>query len=153
MATERTVGVGPRGGTRTPAYTKKVCKVHWKAAMGESVLGKAAWRWARTCAARGRRLGSAGGGGGGQRPGRVVRMWPWPRSKRFQRRCQVRSLREQVEAWLAAAMPATTARWRKCQRVLAERLRRRILSASQALTVRPQPGRAWRLLQKIRRAR
>ena len=33
------------------------------------------------------------------------------------------------------------------------RLRRRILSASQTLKVRPQPGRAWRLLQKIRRAR
>ena len=33
------------------------------------------------------------------------------------------------------------------------RLSRRILSASQTLKVRPQPGRAWRLLQKTRRAR
>lgn len=39
------------------------------------------------------------------------------------------------------------------QTVRAVRLSRRIFSANQTLTVRPQPHRRWRLLQKTRRAR
>ena len=49
-------------------------------------------------------------------------------------------------------LPATAC-WRKRHRQPVVRLSRRILSASQTLKVRPQPGRALRLLQKIRRAR
>ena len=91
--------------------------------------------------------------GGGQRPNSAVRILLWPWSKRFQMRCQVRSLRWQSAARMAAAMLPATARWRKRHRAAVVRLSRRILSASQTLKVRPQPGRAWRLLQKIRRAR
>ena len=49
-------------------YRKKVRSVCWKAAMGQGPSGKAAWRWARTCAAgwwaglAGRRGGRSGGG-------------------------------------------------------------------------------------------
>ena len=49
-AGERVSGVSAsRRGRR--AYTKKVRSVCWKAAMGQSASGKAAWRWARTWAA------------------------------------------------------------------------------------------------------
>ena len=95
----------------------------------------------------------AGSSGGGQQPKRAVRILLWPRSKRFQMRCKVRSLRWQSAARLAARMPSATASWRKRHRRPVVRLRRRILSATQTLKVRPQPGRAWRLLQKMRRAR
>ncbi len=141
---------------RGSSYTKKDRVVCWKAAIGQLTLGKAAWRWASTCAA-GWCAGFAGGGagdsGGGQRPHRAVRILLCARSNRFQMRCQVRSLSGQSRVRLAARMPPTTATWRNCQRARAVRLSRLILSASQTLNVRPQPGRAWRLLQKIRRAR
>ena len=81
-------------------YTKKVRSVCWKAAIGQAASGKAAWRWARVCAA-GRC--AAGSSGGGQHPDRAVRILLWPRSKRCQMRCQVRSLR-----WAAAARMAAT---------------------------------------------
>ena len=56
-------------------------------------------------------------------------------------------------ALMAAAMLPATACWRNVHRLRAVRLRRRILSASQTLKVRPQPGRVAALLQKMRRAR
>src|ERR1700733_4036587 len=121
--------------------------------MGQWASGKAACRWARTCAAAGRRAGGVGGWGGGQRAASAVRILDWPRSKRFQRRCQVRSLRRQSAARTAAATPWAAARWRNWHTAWVVRLSLRILSAHQALKVRPQPGRALRLLQKIRRAR
>ena len=101
-----------------------------------------------------RRLPATGGSsGGGQRADSAVRILLWPRSNRFQMRCQVRSLRWQSAARMAARMLPATARWRNRHRQPVVRLSRRILSASQTLKVRPQPGRALRLLQKIRRAR
>ena len=118
--------------------------------MGQSASGKAAWRWARTCAA-GRC--SAGSSGGGQRPDRAVRILLWPRSNRFQTRCQVRSLRWPSAARMAARTLPATAHWRNAHSAAVVRLSRRILSASQTLKVCPQPGRALRLLQKTRRAR
>ena len=57
-----------------------------------------------------------------------------------------------IDVRLAARMLPATAGWRNRHRAPVVRLSRRILSASQTLKVRPQPGRAWRLLQKIRRA-
>jgi hypothetical protein len=50
------------------AQTKKDRVASWKAAMGQSALGKLAWRWARTCAAAGRRAELVGNSGGGPRP-------------------------------------------------------------------------------------
>ena len=121
--------------------------------MGQSASGKAAWRWARTCAAVGRRQDPAGNSGGGQRPSRAVRSLLWPWSNRFQTRCQVRSLRWLSASRTAAAMLPATARCRNRHRPRLVTFSRRILSANQTLNVRPQPGRALRLLQKIRRAR
>ena len=91
--------------------------------------------------------------GGGQRPHRAVRILLCARSNRFQMRCMVRSLSWQSRARMAARMPPATAHCRNRHRAPAVRLSRRILSASQTLKVRPQPGRALRLLQKTRRAR
>ena len=138
-----------------PAYTKKVRSVCWKAAMGHGRRGRRPGDGrglARPAGARvrrrpGRQLGRRAA------PNRAVRILLWPRSKRFQMRCQVRSLSWQSTARMAARMPAATARWRNRHRAPVVRLSRRILSASQTLKVRPQPGRALRLLQKIRRAR
>jgi hypothetical protein len=154
----RSQGAAQRMSARTSeqAYTKKVRIVCWKAAMGHWASGKAAWRWARTCAA-GWYAGFAGGRGsnwgGGQRSHRAVRILLCAWSNRFQMRCMVRSLSWQWRARLAAWMPRATAHWRNRHSAPAVRLSRRILSAHQTLKVRPQPGRAWRLLQKIRRAR
>ncbi len=142
--------VWPKTESRSRRYTKKVRSACWKAAMGQGSLGKAAWRWARVCAA-GRC--SAGSVGGGQRPSSAVRILLWARSKRFQMRCQVRLLRCESLAPVAGRMPPPAACWRNCHSRPVVRLRRRILSASQTLKVRPQPRRAWRLLQKIRRVR
>jgi hypothetical protein len=67
---EQCVGVFGRR-TSGRAYTKKVRSVCWKAAIGTVASGKAAWRWARTCAAGGVRVsfgGRGGDSGGGQRP-------------------------------------------------------------------------------------
>ena len=133
-------------------HTKKVCSACWKAAIGQSASGNAAWRCARTCAA-GRGGGCVGTSGGGHRPNKAVRILLWPRSNRFQMRCKVRSLRQRSAAKIAAAMPSATARSRNLHRQPVVRLSRRILSAHQTLKVRPQPGRALRLLQKTRRAR
>ena len=140
--------------SRWAAQTKKDLVASWKAAMGQSSGGKMVWRWARTCAAVGRRACVAGNSGGGPRPSKAVRMADWPRSNRFQMRWKVRLHRGQLTAWMAAVMVPTTACWRNAHRVRVVRLRRRILSASQMLKVRPQPGRnRRRLLQKMRRAR
>ena len=76
-----------------------------------------------------------------------------PRSNRVQIRCQVWPLSELPVARIASASVPATARWRNAQRRRVVVLSRRILSASQALKVLPQPGRRCRLLQKIRRAR
>ena len=46
--------------------------------------------------------GTAGSSGGGQRADSAVRILLWPWSKRFQMRCQVRSLRWQSTARMAA---------------------------------------------------
>jgi hypothetical protein len=149
-------GVCPCWETTASAYTKKVRRVCWKAAMGQSAPWKAAWRWARTWAA-GRWAGSAGNSvsnsGGGHRPDSAVRILLWAWWKRWRMRYMCRSHSWQLAARRAATMLPATARWRKRQRVLVVRPRRRILFANQTLKVRPQPGRAWRLLQKIRRAR
>ena len=131
---------------------KKVRIVCWKVAR-QSASGKTAWRCARTCVA-GRREDLAGNSGGGRHADSAVRILLCPRSNRFQRRCQVRSLRRQsVTLRIAAAMLPATASLRNRHRARVVRLSRRILSARQTLKVRPQPGRAWRLLQKTRRAR
>lgn len=146
------VALGIRSGWA--AQTKKDLVASWKAAMGQSSGGKLVWRWARTCAAVGRRACVAGNPGGGPRPSKAVRMADWPRSNRFQMRWKVRLHRGQLTAWMAAVMVPATACWRKVHRVRVVRLRRRILSASQMLKVRPQPDRnRRRLLQKMRRAR
>ncbi len=87
------------------------------------------------------------------RPHRAVRILHCPWWKRFQMRCIVRSVSWQSRARLAAKIPPETALWRNSHKALVVKLSRRILSASQTLKVRPQPGRAWRLLQKNRRAR
>ena len=99
--------------------------------------------------------GDLGGSwGGGHRADSAVRILLWPWSKRFQMRCQVRSQR-----WRSAAQMASPIRFfvaalsRNRHRQPVVRLSRRILSAHQTLKVRPQPGRALRLLQKTRRAR
>ena len=116
-------------------------------------VGEGGLEMGEDCAAAGRRAGAVGNSGGGQRPSSAVRMRLWPRSKRFQMRCQVRSLR----AVGGADGGGDACRRRRVggtpQSVRVVRLSRRILSASQTLKVRPQPGRRWRLLQKIRRAR
>ena len=57
-STGRCGGGGSAEMWRKRAQTKKVRSVCWKAAMGESASGKAARRWARTCAAR---LGGSAG--------------------------------------------------------------------------------------------
>jgi hypothetical protein len=138
---------------RTTSQTKKDRVACWKAAMGQSACGKLVWRWSRTCAAVGRRACVADNWGGGPRPSKAVRMADCPWSNRFQMRWKVRSLERQLVAWMAVAMLPTTACWRNVHRVRVVMLRRRILSASQTLKVRPQPGRCRRLLQKRRRAR
>ncbi len=121
---------------------KKVCSVNWKSVIGQSASGKAAWRWARTCAAGrcGVSAGNlAGNWGGGQRAESAVRILLWPRPKRFQMRCKVRSLRWQPAARIAARMQPAAASWRNRHRQPVVRLSRRILSAHQTLKVRPQP--------------
>src|SRR5271170_7394009 len=131
---------------------KKERSVCWKAAIGQSAWGKAACRWARTWAI-GRHGGGGGSWGGGHNPESAVRIMTWPWRKRCQMRCQERSLRWQSAARMAARREPTAASWRNRQRQPVVRLSRRILSAHQTLKVRPQPGLAWRLLQKTRRAR
>ena len=73
--------------------------------MGEDLRGRPA-----------RGFSAGGNSGGGQRPHRAVRILLWPRSNRFQMRCQVRSLRWQSTARMAARMPPATARWRNRHR-------------------------------------
>jgi hypothetical protein len=83
--------------------------------MGQSASAKAAWRWARTWAAgRAEEVGDTSGGG--HRPASAVRRWLWARRKRFQRRCQVRSLRWPSTARMAARRLPETARWRNVHR-------------------------------------
>ncbi len=70
------------------AYRKKVCIASWKAVMGQMASGKAEMTWAA-----GR--WEAGSSGGGQSADRAGRRLDWPRRKRCQRHCQVRSERWQ----------------------------------------------------------
>jgi hypothetical protein len=111
-------------GDRTAtAHTKKVRSVCWKAAIGQRASGKAAWRWARTCAA-GRCPGCGTSSGGGQRPDSAVRILLWPRSNRFQMRCcagpnsdrsccQIKSVRILVSQRLISRIPENSGEcWR-----------------------------------------
>ena len=86
---DRTVGVG-EGGLE----------------MGEDLAPPVRADWQAAAAAR----------AAGTAPSSAVRIVLWPRSKRFQMRCKVRSLRWQWTARMAAGMLPATASWRNRHR-------------------------------------
>ncbi len=155
--------VGRRAGTERdrPGCGKNECVACWKAAIGQSAGGNVAfWRWSEIL-----RVGRYAG-----RTSRPFRRRPIGRRTAAQQGCTDRTLiPSETEARPAGRSGRSGRRSdladRRCdaagdgrvggtpKRCGPSRLSRRILSTIQTLTVRPQPHRRWRLLQKIRRAR